>query len=167
MAVTRTCRRAPGLRVETRLEPTLVRGDADRIARAVANLLDNARKWSPRDGLIEVDLRDGLLSVRDHGPGFEEQDLAFVFDRFHRASEARSKPGSGLGLAIVRQAADAHGGFAEAANATGGGAIVRVSFGPAIELQPSPEQGFERWGAGARGSAEPGHIEQVLDRLEH
>ena len=54
------------------------------------------------------------LTVRDHGPGFHEEDLPFVFDRFHRARDARSQPGSGLGLAIVRQAAEAHGGFVRA-----------------------------------------------------
>ena len=102
-----------------RLEPTLVRGEGERIARAVSNLLDNACKWSPPGGVVEVTLQDGVLSVRDHGPGFQDEDLPFVFDRFHRAREARSKPGSGLGLAIVRQAADAHGGFAEAGNAPG------------------------------------------------
>ena len=94
-------------------------------------MLDNARKWSPPDGVIEVELRDGVVSVRDHGPGFHEEDLPYVFDRFHRAKDARSKPGSGLGLAIVRQAAEAHGGFAEAANAPGGGAVLRLGFGPA------------------------------------
>jgi two-component system sensor histidine kinase MprB len=70
--------------------------------------------------------------VRDHGPGFHEEDLPFVFDRFHRAKDARSKPGSGLGLAIVRETAEAHGGFVEAANAPGGGAIVRVGFGQVL-----------------------------------
>jgi two-component system sensor histidine kinase MprB len=72
--------------------------------------------------------------VRDHGPGFHEEDLPFVFDRFHRARDARAKPGSGLGLAIVRQAAQSHGGFVEAANAQGGGAVMRISFGPPLEL---------------------------------
>ena len=62
-----------------------------------------------------------------------------MFDRFHRAKDARSKPGSGLGLAIVRQAAEAHGGFVEAGNAPGGGAILTVSFGPTLEIeQPAP-----------------------------
>src|SRR6185312_2851697 len=117
------------------IEPTLVRGEADRISRAVTNLLDNASKWSPERGIVEVTLHAGTLTVRDHGPGFNEDDLPFVFDRFHRASEARSKPGSGLGLAIVRQAAEAHDGFAEAANAPDGGAILRVGFGPRIELE--------------------------------
>ena len=68
--------------------------------------------------------------MRDHGPGFEEADLPFVFDRFYRAENARKLPGSGLGLAIVRQAAEACGGFAEAQNAPGGGALLRVGFGP-------------------------------------
>ena len=128
-AVQRIGRRALKLEVRTRLEPTLVRGDEGRIARAVTNLLDNARKWSAVDGLVEVELHDGVLSVRDHGPGFHDEDLPFVFDRFHRARDARSKPGSGLGLAIVRETAQAHGGFVQAANAPGGGAIVRVGFG--------------------------------------
>jgi two-component system sensor histidine kinase MprB len=132
--VERTRRRAPELTVEESLEPTLVSGDAARIGRAIANLLDNASKWSPPGGVITVDLRGGALTVRDRGPGFHEDDLPFVFDRFHRAKDARGKPGSGLGLAIVRQAAEAHGGFAEAANAPGGGALLRIGFGPTLPL---------------------------------
>jgi two-component system, OmpR family, sensor histidine kinase MprB len=131
----RTQRRAPQLTVLTSIEPTLVRGEPDRIARAVANLLDNARKWSPSGETIEVGLHGGTVTVRDHGPGFHDEDLPFVFDRFHRAKDARSKPGSGLGLAIVRQAAEAHGGSAEAANAPGGGALLNVSFGRPIEIE--------------------------------
>jgi two-component system sensor histidine kinase MprB len=133
-AVQRTRRRAPSLTVIAELEPTLVRGEGDRIARAVANLLDNAVKWSREGDEIEVRLRDGRLAVRDHGPGFQEADLPFVFDRFHRARTARATPGSGLGLAIVRQAAEAHGGTATAANAPGGGALMTVDFGPAQAL---------------------------------
>ena len=99
------------------------------MSRAVTNLIDNARKWSPPAGRIEVDLRDGVLRVRDHGPGFKDEDIESVFDRFYRADDARRMPGSGLGLAIVKQAAEAHGGFAAATNAPDGGAVVRVSFG--------------------------------------
>ncbi len=139
-AVERTRRRASELSVEASVEPTLVLGEGDRIARAVANLLDNAAKWSPPGGRIEVTLSAGVLAIRDHGPGFEEHDLPFVFDRFHRAKAARSKPGSGLGLAIVRQAAESHGGSVEAANVPGGGALMRISFGPQLELEPeAPE----------------------------
>jgi two-component system sensor histidine kinase MprB len=110
-------------------EPTLVRGQQERIARAVSNLLDNARKWSPPGGLVEVTLRDGELTVRDHGPGFDHDDIPHVFDRFFRSARARSMPGSGLGLAIVRQAVDATGGWVRAENAPGGGAVVRLRFG--------------------------------------
>jgi two-component system sensor histidine kinase MprB len=141
-AVERTRRRASELSVEAVVEPTLVRGEGDRIARAVANLLDNAAKWSPPGGRIEVTLSEGVLAIRDHGPGFEEHDLPFVFDRFHRAKAARSKPGSGLGLAIVRQAAESHGGSVQAANAPGGGALMRISFGPQLELEPEAPEGL-------------------------
>ena len=118
---------------QVNLEPTLVRGEAERIDRAVSNLLDNARKWSPPEEPIEVDLHDGLLSVRDHGPGFEQADLPHVFERFYRADRARKLPGSGLGLAIVRQAAEAHGGYVEAENAPDGGARVQISFGAIVD----------------------------------
>ena len=76
----------------------------------------------------------GTLAIRDQGPGFDPGDLPHVFDRFYRADSARGMPGSGLGLAIVRQAAEAHGGSVEAANAPGGGALVRVSFGPSVAV---------------------------------
>jgi two-component system sensor histidine kinase MprB len=132
-AVRRTQRRSD-LHFELALEPTIVSGRADRIDRAVTNLLDNARRWSPPDGTVEVALEDGVITVRDHGPGFQETDLPFVFDRFYRAEGARKLPGSGLGLAIVRQAAEACGGYAEAANAPGGGALLRISFGPSLRL---------------------------------
>ena len=76
-------------------------------------------------------LAGGELTVRDHGPGFAEDDLPHVFERFYRADSARGLPGSGLGLAIVRQAAEAHGGSVQAGNAPGGGALLRISFGAA------------------------------------
>jgi two-component system sensor histidine kinase MprB len=129
--VERARRRAGGrVELETALEPTVVTGEPETISRAVSNLVDNAIKWSPEGGRVEVALRGGELTVRDHGPGFADRDLPHVFERFYRADRARGMPGSGLGLAIVRQAAEAHGGRAEAANAPGGGALLRVTFGP-------------------------------------
>ncbi len=125
-------RRRGDVRFEAKLEPTLLRGNGQRIERAVSNLLDNARKFSPPGGLVEVELKDGELRVRDHGPGFAQEDLTFVFDRFYRSDAARGLPGSGLGLAIVRQSALAGGGYAKAANAPGGGALLRVTFGPPV-----------------------------------
>ncbi len=138
-AVERARARA-GERAEIRaeLEPAVVMGDPERIQRAVSNLLDNAIKWSPPGGLVEVALADGVLTVRDHGAGFEPEDLGRVFERFYRADRARGKPGSGLGLAIVKQAAEAHGGSVAAENAPGGGALLRLSFGPSESVAPVP-----------------------------
>jgi two-component system, OmpR family, sensor histidine kinase MprB len=138
-AVTRADRRAEGVRFSVDVEPTLVTGDARRIDRAIANLLDNAVKWSPPGGPVETTLRDGIVTVRDHGQGFADHDLPDVFARFYRADAARGKPGSGLGLAIVKQAAEAHGGQVAATNAPGGGACVTASFGPPTRLLQSAD----------------------------
>ena len=113
-------------------QPTVGSGAPEGISPAISNQHGNAPNLSPPRGQIEIDLVDGTLTVRDHGPGFEEADLPHVFDRFYRADNARGMPGSGLGLAIVRQAAEAHGGSVSAVNAAGGGALVTVSFGPSV-----------------------------------
>jgi two-component system, OmpR family, sensor histidine kinase MprB len=117
---------------EVSVEPTVVRGQPERIQRAVSNLVDNALKWSPPGATVDLTLRAGELTVRDRGPGFAAVDVPHVFERFYRAKDARGMPGSGLGLAIVHQAAEAHGGSAQAGNAPGGGALVRVSFGASV-----------------------------------
>ncbi|HLI33199.1 MAG TPA: HAMP domain-containing sensor histidine kinase [Solirubrobacteraceae bacterium] len=143
-SVLERARRRSDVRFVVSLEPTLIRAQGQRIDRAISNLIDNACKWSPPQGPVEVALIGGVLSVRDHGPGFAEHDLPFVFDRFYRADRARNLPGSGLGLAIVRQVAESHDGYAHAANAPGGGAVLYVSFGAPIEIgapaarSPSP-----------------------------
>jgi two-component system sensor histidine kinase MprB len=126
-AVERARRHADaGVRFVVVAEPCLVRGSRARLHRAISNLLDNACKWSPPGGAIEVGVRGGEVSVRDHGPGIPQPDLPHVFDRFYRAPSARGLPGSGLGLAIVRQVAEAHGGSARAEAADGGGARLRL-----------------------------------------
>jgi two-component system sensor histidine kinase MprB len=128
-AVERARRRTPGLDFNLDLEPTAIDGVADRVGRAVSNVLDNARKWSPPGGTVDIELRRGTLVVRDHGPGFADKDLPHVFDRFYRATSARSMPGSGLGLAIVKQVAEAHGGTVTAERAPDGGTIMRFRVG--------------------------------------
>lgn len=94
------------------------------VERAIGNLIENASKWSDPSTAIKVTVAGGSVSVRDHGAGIAEADLPYVFDRFFRADEARSKPGSGLGLSIVRQVVERHGGTVNATNAPDGGAIV-------------------------------------------
>ena len=127
-AIERTRRNRPGVEFSPELEETLVRGVPSTIERAVSNLLDNAAKWSPPGGTIDVTVRDGELVVRDHGPGISEEDVPFVFDRFYRAPSARSMPGSGLGLAIVRQVAEAHGGTVAVEAPEGGGTQMRLTL---------------------------------------
>jgi two-component system sensor histidine kinase MprB len=119
-------RRSPAVGFRASVEPTVVRGVPSRLERAVGNLLDNAAKWSPPGEEVEISLRSGELSVSDHGPGVDQADLPFIFDRFYRSPTARSLPGSGLGLAIVRQVAESHGGTVSAEAASGGGALFRL-----------------------------------------
>jgi two-component system sensor histidine kinase MprB len=104
-----------------------------RLDRAIANLLDNAVKWGPRGGPVEVFVCEGRLDVRDHGPGIDPDDLPHVFDRFYRSRGARGLPGSGLGLAIVRQVADTHGGAVRAASDSEGGARLTLEL-PALSM---------------------------------
>ena len=134
-AVERARVHAPAVRFVLDAEPTIIRGDPGRLDRALANLLDNAAKWSPPGETVEVAVRNGEVSVRDHGPGIDPGDLPFVFDRFYRAASARNLPGSGLGLAIVRHVADAHRGSVTAEDAEGGGTRLRLRL-PA-EAEPS------------------------------
>ena len=132
-AVERTKRNRPGIEFRTDLHESLVYGVPETLDRALGNLLDNAAKWSPPDGEVEVSVRNAEVTVRDHGPGIDDEDLPYVFDRFYRAQSARSLPGSGLGLAIVRQVAQAHGGTVVAERATGGGTIMRFRLNGAAE----------------------------------
>ncbi|MCU0267990.1 MAG: HAMP domain-containing histidine kinase [Acidimicrobiales bacterium] len=114
-------------------DAVLVEGRSQMLERAVANLVDNACKYSPPDGPVEIVVQGGRLEVLDRGPGIAEADRPHVFERFYRATEARSAPGSGLGLAIVAQIVERHGGRVWAVERPGGGAAV------GFELPRSPE----------------------------
>jgi two-component system sensor histidine kinase MprB len=136
-AVERAERSAREVCFETDLASCVVWGDPDRLARAIANLLDNAAKWSPLGASVEVELSaEGQLTVRDHGPGIHPADLPHVFDRFYRAAGSRGRPGSGLGLAIVQEVARSHGGCVDATAAPGGGTILELRI-PRQELSPN------------------------------
>jgi two-component system sensor histidine kinase MprB len=123
--------RAEEVTFDLEAEMCWIEGHADRLARAVGNLLDNARKWSPPGQSVSVQCRDGSVIVRDHGPGIAEADLSHIFDRFYRSSAARGLPGSGLGLAIVAQVVKSEGGTIQAENDPGGGARLSMRL-PAV-----------------------------------
>jgi two-component system sensor histidine kinase MprB len=134
-AVERARRNRPGVVFRIALQETLARGVPATIERALGNLIDNAAKWSPPGGEVDVVVRNGEVTVRDHGPGIDEEDLPYVFDRFYRARSARGMPGSGLGLAIVRQVARAHGGEVSAERAEGGGTRMTFRLGGSAPVE--------------------------------
>lgn len=127
--------RAEDITFDLTTEPCWVEGHADRLERAVGNLLDNARKWSPAGQTVSVNCREGAVVVHDRGPGIASADLPHIFDRFYRSPAARGLPGSGLGLAIVAQVAKAEGGSVVAENDPAGGARMSL-FLPTV---PEPE----------------------------
>ncbi len=103
-------------------DSSVAMGSAAALERATWNLVENACKFSPDGSPVELVVNRGTVLVRDRGPGIDPADLPHVFDRFYRATAARSQPGSGLGLAIVRDVAEAHGGQVLAVNRPDGGA---------------------------------------------
>jgi two-component system, OmpR family, sensor histidine kinase MprB len=139
--VERARRHAPATPLEVQLEPTIVTGVPARLERAIANLIDNAVKYSPHGEPVEVRLHGGELAVRDHGPGISAEDLPHIFDRFYRGAEARGRPGSGLGLAIVRQVATQQGGSVTAETASGGGTLMRLLLPGAEVVRESDGDG--------------------------
>ncbi len=121
-AVARARRGHPEVAFEVTGDGGEVVGVAERLSRAVGNLLDNAGKFSPPGSLVRVRLADGQVTVADEGPGVEPADRDRVFDRFWRARSAHGVPGSGLGLAIVSEVASAHGGAVTVGDGDGAGA---------------------------------------------
>jgi two-component system OmpR family sensor kinase len=107
----------------------VVRGSAGDLRRVVLNLLDNAVKFTPERGRIEVAVSaqgpTAMLSVRDNGPGIDPGDLEHIFDPFYRSRSANGA-GSGLGLALSREIVRLHGGAIQAANRAAGGCEIQV-----------------------------------------
>jgi len=96
--------------------------DTDRITQVLNNLISNSMRYTPEGGTITIEVSQPVssdfleVSVSDTGVGIEPVDLPYVFDRFYRADQSRSRSngGSGLGLAIVKQLVEAHGGTVKA-----------------------------------------------------
>lgn len=136
-ALERARLRGPELTITAELAPWYVRAEPASLERAVVNVLDNAVKFSPQRGTIDVVLHRGELTVRDRGPGIPADELPHVFERFWRSPSARQLPGSGLGLSIVARTVQQAGGEIALLPATGGGteAVIRLPGAP----QPPPD----------------------------
>jgi signal transduction histidine kinase len=121
-------------------DPARVRGNPSLVARAAANLVDNALKYTPQGGKVLVVVDAGLaradgpeLTVRDSGPGIPAQDRERVLDRFVRLERSRNTPGSGLGLSLVAAVARMHGASLELGDA-GPGLVARLVFPKPLHL---------------------------------
>ncbi|MFF7181783.1 ATP-binding protein [Streptomyces sp. NPDC008121] len=146
-ALDRARLRGPELTFRTDLAPWYVRAEPAALERALVNVLDNAVKFSPPRGVVEVSLMRGELTVRDHGPGIPAEELPHVFDRFWRSPSARSLPGSGLGLSIVARTVQQAGGTVALTPAEGGGTAAVISLPGAPTPPPDgsvvPDEGFD------------------------
>ncbi|WP_371777052.1 sensor histidine kinase [Streptomyces sp. NBC_01438] len=137
-ALERARLRGPELTITAELAPWYVRAEPAALERAVVNVLDNAVKFSPPRGTIDVVLHRGELTVRDRGPGIPADELPHVFERFWRSPSARQLPGSGLGLSIVARTVQQSGGeigLRPADDGSGTVATIRLPGAP----QPPPE----------------------------
>jgi two-component system sensor histidine kinase BaeS len=140
MARVETAYAAKGVTLSGDLASVTVKGDRERLLQIVANLLDNALKFTPKGGRVALAVARGdgpvgaaasrgpwaTLTVADTGPGIDPIDLPFIFDRFYRSQAARGTQGVGLGLVIVRGLVEAQGGVVEAADRPDGGAAFTV-----------------------------------------
>ncbi|GAA3735546.1 two-component system sensor histidine kinase MprB [Spinactinospora alkalitolerans] len=127
----RTGRRT-GREITVDADDTVVFGRPHALERALSNPVENAAKFDAEGTQpIEIAVRSGRVEVRDRGPGVDPAELEHVFDRFYRATSARSLPGSGLGLSMVHDIAASHGGRVFARNREGGGAVIGFEL-PAV-----------------------------------
>jgi heavy metal sensor kinase len=129
---------AAGKRIQVTKElaagPVRVSADSAAIERLLLILIENAIKYTPPGGKIEVNLSNGAgnarIEIRDTGIGISDKDLPHIFERFYRADQARSREpgGSGLGLAIARWIVNLHGGLIEAQSTLGQGSVFRITL---------------------------------------
>ena len=130
----RTYARIKDITIDADVETSTVLGRRDRLVRAISNLLINAVKFTPNAGRIVVTSRDGTFTVADSGPGIDDRDQPFIFDRFWRSASARALPGSGLGLSIVAQVvAELEGTVVVDRDPELGGARFRVTLPNALD----------------------------------
>ena len=124
-----------------RAEPASVVGDPTALRALLANLVDNAVRYTPSGGAVDVDVgqEDGaaFVAVSDNGPGIPQAERERVFDRFYRVAGS-GEVGSGLGLAIVHEVAERHGARVSLEDRPDGGLVVRVRFPAAAPAGGTP-----------------------------
>lgn len=122
---------APGL--------PLIKADFELMVQVLSNLIDNATKYSPEDGEIEITARSDdaavVIGVGDRGPGIPDEEKSNIFDKFYRLKTSPQVSGTGLGLSICRSIVEAHGGSIRADNRAGGGSLFLVTL-PVERLRP-------------------------------
>lgn len=131
----------------THFEAVTVDGDADRLKRALINLVENAIKYTPEKGQISVSLHKGTrwarVIIEDNGIGMAERDVPHIFDRFYRVDKARSRSGgTGLGLSIVKHTIEGHGGRITVSSELGKGSTFTVwlRLDPTAETLPNEDE---------------------------
>lgn len=130
------------LKIAVPATPLVVAGDSARLQRVVANLLDNAVKWTRPGGAILLSAQEApsqaRLSVVDTGIGIPERDLPHIFDRFYRGDRSRSTPGNGLGLSLAQAFVRVHRGTITAESSPGKGSTFTVLL-PRPSSLPTPD----------------------------
>ena len=124
-----------GIRLDIqKIDPTTIKGEENLLERMLTNILDNAIRYTPAKGKVEISLEEkkdaAILSMRDNGIGIPEQALPYIFDRFYVVDKSRSKEtgGLGLGLSIAKHVADTHGAAIEVESQLGQGTVFRIKF---------------------------------------
>jgi signal transduction histidine kinase len=127
-------RTGTGAQDATSQPDAVVMGDRTRLEQVAANLIDNALKYTPPGGRVEVEIgADGqaaILRVRDTGPGIPAAEMPRIFDRLFRGDTSRAERGLGLGLSLVKAVVEAHGGTVSVENEPGRGAVFTVRLPP-------------------------------------
>jgi signal transduction histidine kinase len=114
-------------------ERCAISGDARMVQRLIANLIDNALKYTPAGGSVDIAVSPNagggtVITVQDTGIGISPEDLPRIFERFYRCDQSRSVAGTGLGLSLARAIARAHGGEITVTSRPGAGSVFRVTL---------------------------------------